>query len=516
MTRRAFVFGSNGPEGAGALKFAHLDAARMRTALSGSRCGFEVLSPQSSDDPQAIERLLGELAEACAPDDTLVVFFSGHGMVQASGLLLMLDKTDIRNKPLTTALRAESIVHCLRTSKANRKLLILDCCHAGMVYQDSRFKAGAVSFQSVVGANQEPGGESFVAIVASDRLEQTREFDHLQGSFLTSALCRALGEDFDAADKDRDGAIDLGDVREWLARVARDHNATHDQDVPVPFIFGRERGQVYLTRPPSDWTTHRILIDEIPFVIIPCIGRNGVWAIGQTPVTNGQYGRYSKAPSGKRFEMTEGGGRWVGPFHPWDDPSFNDPDQPVVCIDLADARRFAACVKSDRLRVSVVPPEVWDFAAFGATYPSYDRRTWAVGSVLDRSSGATAPAPIGRTGQLPNRYGAFDLLGNVWEWTYSTEDHREAFLSIRVISLGARDRPDPSWRQELRGGSFLDDLSGIRPTIAVSELQDRHRTRHSDLGMRLAATIPFELLSADAREQVKQRATAFTPEHYDD
>lgn len=510
MARRAFVFGSNGPQGAGALKFATHDAERMCEALSGSRCGFEVLSPRSFDDPHSIERLLGQVAEACAPDDTLVVFFSGHGIVQTSGLLLMLDKTDIRDKPLTTALRAESIVHCLRTSKASRKLLILDCCHAGMVYQDSRFKEPATSLQSVVGASQESGGESFVAIVASDRLEQTREFDDLQGSFLTSALCRALGEDFDLADHDRDGAIDLGDVREWLAKVAREHNQTSEQSVPIPFMFGRERGHVYLTRPPSDWTICQIVIDEIPFVALPCRTRDRVWVIGQTPVTNAQYRRRAKStPRGKQFDKSENGGRWHAPFDPWSDPNFNHPDQPVVCVDLADARRFAAGVQSDGLQALVVPPAVWDLAAFGSTYPSYDRRTWAVGSIFDRGNGASAPAHTRRDHQLPSRHGAFDLIGNVWEWTDNLRGGRDDHWddSMGIISLGALLAPDPSWRQELRGGSFLDDLKSARPTISVSALEDRHRTKHFDLGFRLAAMVPIEVLGSEVREQFVQRST---------
>jgi hypothetical protein len=508
MARRAVVFGSNGPPGAGALQYATRDVERMRAALEGPRCGFEVITPPSSYDPHEIERFLGHVAESCADEDTFVVFFSGHGIVQASGLLLMLDNTDIRNRPLTSALRAESIVHCLRVSKASKKLLILDCCHAGMVYQDSRFKAGETSFQSVVGVGTESNGESFVAIVASDRLEQTREFDELQGSFLTSAICRALGSDFRSADKDRDGAIGLGDVREWLTKVASEHNRSSENYVPIPFMFGRERGHVYLTRAPSEWEVSKVFIDEIPFVVIPYFGGSQeVWAIGQTPVTNAQYkARAGRHPVGKQFD----GKGWVAPFAPWADEKFSAPDQPVVCVDLSDARRLARRACTYEAEAVVAPPDVWDFATFGSAYPSYDRATWRVGSIFDKRAGASAPAPVVRDNQVANRFGALDLIGNVWEWT--SAGRAEPFES--VISLGARydeDEHVAGLRQELRGGSFLDDMDHARPTIAVSLLQDSYKTRHSDLGFRLATMVPLETLEPRIREQVEQHREVARP-----
>ena len=45
MARRAVVFGSNGPEDAGALRYAMEDARRIAAALKHPRCGFDVVAP---------------------------------------------------------------------------------------------------------------------------------------------------------------------------------------------------------------------------------------------------------------------------------------------------------------------------------------------------------------------------------------------------------------------------------------------------------------------------------------
>jgi hypothetical protein len=95
--------------------------------------------------------------------------------------------------------------------------------------------------------------------MASDRLDRAREFDNIEGSFLTKAICEAVGSCFSDADYDRDGAISLGDLKLWLTARAEDHNRSEpDAPVPIPFVFGRERGRFFFTLAPSEWRIHEI------------------------------------------------------------------------------------------------------------------------------------------------------------------------------------------------------------------------------------------------------------------
>ena len=99
------------------------------------------------------------------------------------------------------------------------------------------------------------------------------------------------------------------------------------------------------------------------------------------------------------------------------------------------------------------------------------------------------------------------MLGNVWEWCVSTSPkHRSG---LQTVARLARTRDFIYGRDEnseLRGGSFLDDLTIIEPFIEVSKLQDGKDTRHSDLGFRLAASVPIKQLP----DEIQLRLSEFS------
>jgi tetratricopeptide (TPR) repeat protein len=75
------------------------------------------------------ERLPGWLAQA-GPQDTVLVFFSGHGfLVEGETVLATLDCKEQR--PADTGLRSSELLAMLDRCPAERKILVLDCCHAG-------------------------------------------------------------------------------------------------------------------------------------------------------------------------------------------------------------------------------------------------------------------------------------------------------------------------------------------------------------------------------------------------
>jgi hypothetical protein len=414
----------------------------------------------------------------------------------------MLDRTNL-NQPLTTALHADSIVRSMRYCPARHKVLILDCCHAGMVFSDSRFKSDAGAKMEAIVGGVDRESESFVAIMASDRLERAREFDEFEGSFLTSSICEALGNSFVDADQDRDGAIDLGDLKLWLADRARKHNQNDGSSrVPVPFVYGRERGRLYVTLEPTDWRKCEINgADGHSFVVLPLrVDRHSAWLIGTTPVTNAQYRRFVEAtghrePIGEHFMGRGRKGGWKGPFRPWEEAQFSAPDNPVVCVDFDDAIAFSSWLQDmdEKLNVELVPTEIWDFAAFGLPHPSFDRRNWLSGKIHDNK---LATAPLSSATDRANRFGAVDLFGNIWEWTFQGER-----AEARVATLGRSD----DWErrnQQLRGGSFLDDLAHVDPVMTAAAMKDGTATKHSDLGFRLAAEIDLEDLPPDVIPRV--------------
>lgn len=88
------------------------------------------------DDPQGTVGVFRALREhAAAAEDTLVLYFAGHGLVN-SRLDLYLSMADtVPDELAVTALSFDIIRDLLRDSPATNKVVILDCCFSGRAIQ---------------------------------------------------------------------------------------------------------------------------------------------------------------------------------------------------------------------------------------------------------------------------------------------------------------------------------------------------------------------------------------------
>jgi formylglycine-generating enzyme required for sulfatase activity len=340
--------------------------------------------------------------------------------------------------------------------------------------------------------------------MASGKLERARELDALGGSFLTSAICDALTVRRRNADKDQDGRVSLQELYDWVEEQACVHNANcPDRLVPYPSLFGKQRGELFLTTSAFDKLFEFEWPDGGTMLVLPANDSEYsslAWCISKYPVTNAQYKRYMNAtmsaeePFGKDFVVSDSGERsdWQGGFYPWHDARFNDDDAPVVCVSYYNAQSYCAWVdsllrKRQMLHCAMLPTAaLWDFAAFGTVHPRRESglRLQQSKVIHHRSTG---PASIKCSSDRSNMIGAVDMIGNVWEWCGIVREGRRRASDFSLISGGELYRDHSV---ELRGGGFLDDLSLVRPFAHVSMLRDRLLTRHSDLGFRVAGCLP--------------------------
>jgi formylglycine-generating enzyme required for sulfatase activity len=126
---------------------------------------------------------------------------------------------------------------------------------------------------------------------------------------------------------------------------------------------------------------------------------------------------------------------------------------PVACVTWQQARAYCASVGMR------LPTEAqWEYAALGGAAARY---SWG-NAQPDRSRCALSKLhPVGSF--APNRYGLYDMTGNVWEWT---SDFYAADHYITSEDVNPRG-PVAGYYRVIRGGGFYSGPNELR-------VQNRH------------------------------------------
>jgi formylglycine-generating enzyme required for sulfatase activity len=159
----------------------------------------------------------------------------------------------------------------------------------------------------------------------------------------------------------------------------------------------------------------------------------GFW-IGRTEVTQAAYMRVMNA-----------------------DPSFyKGADLPADRIGWTDATAYC-----NRIGMRLPTESEWEYAAYGGTTELPTETLASLAWYDPNSNDSTHPVAT----KLPNGYGLWDMLGNVWEWV--------------------QDAGKESGEHILKGGSFYNSARDVRVSGRLSAPLD---LRHRDIGFRCASS----------------------------
>lgn len=158
----------------------------------------------------------------------------------------------------------------------------------------------------------------------------------------------------------------------------------------------------------------------------------------------------------------------------WDNPDYNQPEQPVVGVTLEQAKAYAAWL-SKRLGVAKRLPteDEWEIAARGGKdviYPWGDELPSDGPRANYRGNGKfSLPSPVGSFENGKNALGLYDMAGNVWQWTATQKDPSVEGGNVY-----------------LKGGSWMDGPADLR----ISNRRDISPSKNEfDVGFRLVREV---------------------------
>ena len=179
-----------------------------------------------------------EFLATARPDDRLIVFYSGHGIVKDGKAYLI--PSDLKRKDIPdTGFPIQELRSALANCQAKTKFLILDCCQAGGA---DRAVEDDEARPEVLAKSLEPGKLAGTVVLAScNEKEKSWEWPARQQGIFTYWLCRGLEG---GADANGDGQLSFEEVYQYTYDRVKETalQVTGNSQTPVRLVAGDVEG----------------------------------------------------------------------------------------------------------------------------------------------------------------------------------------------------------------------------------------------------------------------------------
>jgi pSer/pThr/pTyr-binding forkhead associated (FHA) protein len=187
-------------------------AAALRSPDIGS---FDEVTSLVNQPASTLRRSIAQLFAQKSPDDLLLLYFSGHGVLDDQGQLYLAVKDTERDLLSGTAIPAGFITLEMDRSRSRRQVLILDCCHSGAFARGTK---GAVGGSVGTASAFEGTGYGRVVLTATDATQYAWEGDQVIGQAENSVFTHFViqGLQTGEADVNGDGNVTLDELYDYV------------------------------------------------------------------------------------------------------------------------------------------------------------------------------------------------------------------------------------------------------------------------------------------------------------
>jgi len=431
--------------------------------------------PLTDLDPAGMVRAIREFKDQTKGAYIALFYFAGHGIqINGRNFLLPVDAPkDNRDKMLSTALRLDDVLDALGNAKI--KIVILDACRDnpfGSSFESPQglaeptFRSGMAG--TLIAYATSPGG------VARDGTPKSMG---VYTQFLQNALRQPGLRIEDVLNATRRGVVEktryaqipwetsslISDRPIVLNRSAQSGvdsavNAAKDSGLGGFARIVRPAFRALESFADCELCPRMKFVPAGAYLMGSPEGEPGRHPFAEGPQVRVQVARpFAVGVSEVTFENWEacviGGGCQYLP----DDRGWGRGKRPVIGVSWNEAQQYVRWLsrltgKTYRLLTEVE----WEYAARAETATA---RPWGDSVGVRQANCADCGNPEAgkqttETGRFPaNKYGLYDMLGNVWEWV--DDCHK------RDYQVGIGDRTE-CYNRTIRGGSFATSAKGVR------------------------------------------------------
>jgi hypothetical protein len=144
------------------------DVIALRGILQdSSRGNFNSVELSLNEDYLPVRDRLSRLFRGRAPDDLLLLYYSGHGILGRSNRLFLATAGSDLDGPGDRSISARDVREFVDDSRATRQIVILDCCHSGAFAEHAKAAAAPAVTEETFSASD----AGLYVLTAADALQ---------------------------------------------------------------------------------------------------------------------------------------------------------------------------------------------------------------------------------------------------------------------------------------------------------------------------------------------------------
>jgi hypothetical protein len=226
------------------LKTPAADSQALAKILDDRTIGsFDVVLPLINQNESKTRRAISEFLMDKKPDDLVLLYFSGHGVLDDRGRLYLALKDTQVSLLKATSIPSSFLADEMDSCRSKRQILILDCCHSGAFARGVKGEQKAITETTFEGS-----GFGRVVLTASDSTQYALEGDQVLKLTELSLFTHFLldGLQTGQADLNQDGQVSLD---EWYDYTYGRVVSETPRQVPHKWSYNQQ-GDLVIARNP--------------------------------------------------------------------------------------------------------------------------------------------------------------------------------------------------------------------------------------------------------------------------